>query len=259
MTETLSLYFRPSGVVDLRYQRQILMPEIGKDGQDKLQKARVLVVGAGGLGSPVLTYLTAAGIGHITIVDYDIVTESNLNRQFLYGTEDIGKAKVLVAAEKLRALNADVKITIVSDKINSANSLDIIRGIDVVVDCVDSVAARLIVNSACLIQNIPLVEGGVCQFYGYVMSICRDSACLCCIDYRQEEQQAYTPVIGCTAGVIGSLQANECLKILLNIGEPLFSKMLTYDGLRNSFDIVELKKDDQCGECHKEQTKIFTK
>lgn len=239
----------------MRYQRQVMMPEIGKDGQEKLQKARVLVVGAGGLGSPVLTYLAAAGIGYITIVDYDIVSESNLNRQFLYGTEDIGKAKGPVAAEKLRSLNPDVDITVFGEEINSKNSLDIIRGIDVVVDCVDSVATRLIVNSACLRQNIPLVEGGVCQFYGYVMSIHRESACLCCIDYKQDEKQTNSPVIGCTAGVIGSLQVNECIKILLNIGEPLFSKMLTYDGLRNSFDLVELKKDDLCGECHNENTK----
>lgn len=239
----------------MRYERQILMPEIGKSGQQKLLKAKVLVVGAGGLGSPVLTYLAAAGIGHITIADYDIVSESNLNRQFLYGTEDIGKAKGLVAAEKLRSLNPDVDITVVGEEINHINSLDIIRGIDVVIDCVDSVAIRLIVNSACLRQDIPLVEGGVCQFYGYVMSIRRDSACLCCMDYKDDEKQSNTPVIGCTAGVIGSLQANECIKILLNIGEPLFSKMLTYDGLRNSFDLVELKKDDLCRECHYENTK----
>jgi len=242
--------FLLSEVVDLRYQRQILMPEIGQAGQEKLQAAKVLVVGAGGLGSPVLTYLAAAGIGHIIIVDYDVVAESNLNRQFLYGTKDIGRAKGFTAAEKLRSLNPDIDVTIISAKIDEENSMDIIRGINVVVDCVDSIATRLIVNSACLEQNIPLVEGGVCQFYGYVMCIRRESACLRCIDYRQEKKTANTPVIGCTAGVIGSLQANECIKILLDIGEPLFSKMLTYDGLRNSFDLIELKKDDKCGEFH---------
>lgn len=242
--------FRLSEVVDVRYQRQILMPEIGQAGQDKLLAAKVLVVGAGGLGSPVLTYLAAAGIGHITIVDYDVVTESNLNRQFLYGTNDIGKEKGHLAGEKLRSLNPAVDITIVRAKIDEENIMDIIRGIDIVIDCVDSVSARLVVNSACLKQNIPLVEGGVCQFYGYVMCIRRQSACLRCIDYRQEEKPANTPVIGCTAGVIGSLQVNECIKILLNIGEPLFSKMLTYDGLRNSFDLIVLEKDSQCGEFH---------
>ncbi|MEI8200187.1 MAG: HesA/MoeB/ThiF family protein [Eubacteriales bacterium] len=234
----------------MRYERQILMPEIGQDGQEKLNAAKVLVIGAGGLGSPVLTYLAAAGIGHIIIVDYDVVAESNLNRQFLYGTKDIGRSKGLTAAEKLRSINPDIDIAVISTKIDEKNSMDIIRGIDVVVDCVDSIAARLIVNSACLKQDIPLVEGGVCQFYGYVMCIRRESACLRCMDYKQQEKPAYTPVIGCTAGVIGSLQATECIKILLNIGEPLFSKMLTYDGLRNSFDLIELKKDDQCGELH---------
>lgn len=243
--------FLRSGVADLRYERQIQIPEIGQDGQDRLRASKVLVIGAGGLGSPVLTYLAAAGIGHITIADYDHVTESNLNRQFLYGTPDIGRAKAGTAAEKLRVLNPEVNITIINARVNEDNCTDIIRDADIVVDCVDSVAMRLIVNSACLKLGIPLVEGGVSRFYGYVMCIRRDSACLRCIGFRPEEAKTDAPVIGCTAGVIGSLQANECIKILLNIGEPLFSKMLTYDGLRNSFDVVGLEKDDLCCEVHR--------
>lgn len=234
----------------MRYERQFLIPEIGSGGQEKLRQSKVLVVGAGGLGSPVLTYLTEAGVGNITLVDSDIVTESNLNRQFLYTTSDIGREKALCATEKLGALNPDVSVSPLKMRVDKENAGEIILGADVVVDCVDSVETRLIVNAACLKQGIPLVEGGVDGFYGFVMCIRRESACLRCVGYCQRNEPKPAPIIGCTAGVIGSLQANECIKILLRIGEPLFSKMLTYDGYQNSFDVVLLERNPLCEEYH---------
>ncbi|HEX2938562.1 MAG TPA: HesA/MoeB/ThiF family protein [Ruminiclostridium sp.] len=230
----------------MRYERQLLMPQIGQVGQKKLEQSTVTVIGAGGLGSPVLTYLTSAGVGTIRIIDCDIVSESNLNRQFLHNTEDIGKLKILSSKEKLSLLNPNVNFKVINKRLDNNNIHEIITGSDVVVDCVDNIATRIITARACIKLNIPLVEGGVCGFYGYVIDIGRDFACLSCLGYDKVQPKTPVPVLGVTAGAIGCMQANECIKLLLGVGEPLYGRLLNYDGLSGTWEEIRVKKSDDC-------------
>jgi len=230
----------------LRYERQLLIPQIGQSGQEKLKKSKVTVIGVGGLGSPVLTYLVSAGVGRIQIVDCDVVSESNLNRQFLHHTVDIGRAKVLSAQEKLASLNPEVKVSTVNQRLNPDNVKEYISGSDVVVDCVDNAETRIMAAAACMELDIPLVEGGVRGFYGYVMDIGKDYPCLSCLGYDTVKQKTPVPVLGVTAGIIGCMQANECIKLLLGIGAPLYGRMLNYDGLSGNWEEVHVKKAADC-------------
>ena len=230
----------------MRYDRQILMAEIGIEGQKKLGNSVVTVVGCGGLGAPALVYLAEAGVGTIRMVDGDMVSESNLNRQFLYWEEDIGKEKVHSAAEKLRRLNPQIRVETFPFYLTEDNADRILSGSDVVVDCVDSLAGRLLVGRQCLARDIPLVEGAVQGFYGYVLDISRKTACLECLGYHLGKSPAPVPALGAVAGVIGCLQAAEVLKILLGRRELLLGTMLQYDGLRCEFDKIEIEKDPQC-------------
>ena len=234
----------------MRYERQILIKQIGESGQNHLERSKVVVIGAGGLASPVLTYLACAGIGIITLVDYDTVTESNLNRQFLYHEKDIGKSKALIAGEVLNGLNSGLKINRISEKVEENNIKDIIKGADVVIDCVDNVETRLIVNRGCLSKDIPFIEGGVNGFYGFVMSVNREAPCLECIGYANTKLKRPGPALGAVVGVIGSLQAVECMKILLGLEGVLYGKMLNYDGIAVDFETVEIQRNDDC-EAHR--------
>lgn len=230
----------------MRYERQILVKQIGESGQNILSQSNVVVIGAGGLASPVLTYLTCAGIGTITLVDYDTVSESNLNRQFLYHESDIGKPKGQRAKEVLSSLNSKINIHQISEKLTDHNFKEIIKDADVVIDCVDNVETRLTVNRGCLQMDIPLVEAGVNGFYGFVISVKRDSPCLECIGYENSKLQRPGPALGAVVGVIGSLQAVECIKILLGLEDVLYGKILNYDGLSVSFETVELQINEMC-------------
>lgn len=230
----------------MRYERQLLIPQIGQDGQNKLEQSTVTVIGAGGLGSPVLTYLASAGIGTIRIIDCDVVSESNLNRQFLHNTEDVGKQKILSAKEKLSLLNPNVNFIALNKRLEADDIEEFIAGSDVVVDCVDNIDTRISVARGCIKLDIPLVEGGVCGFYGYVMDIGKDYACLSCLGYDKVQPKTPVPIIGVTAGAIGCMQANECIKLLLNIGDPLFGRMLNYDGLSGTWEEVHVEKADNC-------------
>lgn len=230
----------------MRYERQIIVKQIGEKGQLILKQSKVAVIGAGGLASQVLTHLTCAGVGTITLIDYDTVTESNLNRQFLFCEKDIGKPKVQIAGEVLNRLNSGITINPILEKLDENNIKKIIEGADVVIDCVDNVETRLIVNRGCLQMDIPLVEGGVNGFYGFVMSIQRDYPCLECIGYGNTKIKSTTPALGAVVGVIGSLQAVECIKILLGLEGVLYGRMLNYDGLSVCFETVEIQKDDIC-------------
>ena len=241
-----------------RYKRQISIPQIGTEGQMLLQSSTAAVIGAGGLGAPVLTYLAAAGVGNILVIDKDAVEESNLNRQFLYSREDIGRKKAEAAKEKLEKQNPQIKVTAFSDAFTEENGRELLKGADVVLDCVDSVKTRMAVNKICLLLRIPLVEGGIYGFYGYVTSVFQNSPCLECMGYTKEMEQKETPSLGASAGVVGSLQAVEALKILLGKGEPFYGRLFQYDGLDGSFDEIKVEKKKDCS-LHKAAEMEFLK
>ncbi|MBR6755577.1 MAG: HesA/MoeB/ThiF family protein [Peptococcaceae bacterium] len=229
-----------------RFIRQTVLPQVGTSGQEKIEKAVVTVIGAGGLGCPVLTYLVEAGVQQIRIIDCDVVGLSNLNRQFLHTTQDINKPKVQSAAEKLQQLNPQVRLELIDQRLTVENMAELIGAPDVVVDCLDSIAVRLLVGEYCLRYDIPLVEGGIKGFYGWVTTINRKTPCLACLGYHAEMEETEIPVLGTTAGVIGSLQANECLKLILGAGTPLTGRMLHYDGLSGSIDEIALQINPNC-------------
>ena len=229
-----------------RYFRQEIIPEIGRAGQEKLNKARVLVIGAGGLGSPVLTYLACAGVGNIYVVDFDVVSMTNLNRQYLHSVADIDRPKTTSAKEFIHQVNDQVKVHEINEKIVPENVEEMIKGLDVVVSCVDNISLRVMLNRACMLSNIPLVEAAINGFYGFVMVIKDGSPCLNCIGYEKTIIETPVPVIGVTAGILGTLQANECIKIILEAGESIAGRMLTFDGLEGSFEEVPIKVSKDC-------------
>lgn len=229
-----------------RYQRQEKILQIGAEGQKRLAKSKVTVIGAGGLGSPVLTYLAEAGVGKIRLIDFDTVGITNLNRQFLYTEKDLGRKKTDAAREKLELLNPEVRVEAVCAELNEENAEELTGEADAVVSCLDRISARLIVNEVCLRRNIPLVEGGISGFYGFVMCVKREGPCLECLGYDRSMDQSSIPALGAVAGVVGSLQAAECLKILLGTGRPLYGRMIQYDGINGSFDEIAVKRNENC-------------
>ena len=229
-----------------RYSRQISIPEIGKAGQQKLRDAKVLIIGAGGLGSPVALYLTAAGVGTIGLIDYDIISESNLNRQLLYEEKNLGQLKVEAAAERLKGLNRNVCINTYTEKIsrsNLAQMSNIISGYDIVVDCCDNMETRYIVSDITENLSIPFVYGAIEGFCGYV-SVFNDATCLRRLRDLWPEEEPHTgkavPAIGTCAGVIGALQANEAIKLICGFGEKLSGKLMTVDLCRMEFNVIGL-------------------
>jgi molybdopterin-synthase adenylyltransferase len=232
-----------------RYQRQIMIESIGAEGQAKLAASRVLVVGAGGLGSPVLYYLCAAGIGGLGIVDPDRVSISNLNRQILHTEADLHERKTTSAAQKLRALNSQVMVREYAEMLSENNIRDIFLGYGVVVDCVDNLATRLLVARACHSLGIALVEGGINGFSGFVMSVKPGSACFGCLLNGTLIKDKMVPALGAAAGVAGSLQAAESIKLLLGIGEPLLNQVLFFDLLAQNFTRVKLTPSPACPVC----------
>lgn len=233
----------------MRYSRQIPIPNLGPEGQEKLSASRVAVIGSGGLGSPVLYYLAAAGIGEITFADGDSVEESNLNRQFIHWEHDIGRLKADSAAEKLQAFHSGIKINAIPSRITEENAVSVLTGYQVIVDCVDNVKSRYVIQRAGLQLEIPVVEAGVREYYGFQMNSRRGSACLGCLWGSPEESRGGTPVIGAVAGVIGSLQAVQAIKIILGSDDELYGKAYMYDLLSMSFDTIEVKRDPLCPIC----------
>lgn len=231
---------------DSRYERQLIVPQIGVEGQEKLKKSRVTVVGSGGLGSPVLTYLALAGVGHLRLIDCDVISVTNLNRQFFYEETDVDKVKCESAAEFLRKRNPQITIEPINELLTEKNALELLKDSDVVVDCVDRIAARKIVGQACRALSIPLVEAGVHGFYGYVLPINPGkSACLQCMETGPVKEMIPVPAIGAAVGVIGSLQAVEALKILL--GLPVsYGTMLQYDGIYGEFEPIPVMVRKDC-------------
>jgi len=233
----------------LRYDRQIMIREVGEAGQEKLKNARVFVAGAGGLGSPVSIYLAAAGIGTIRIVDHDSVELSNLNRQILHWDSDVGKKKVVSAREKLNALNPAVQVEISDDTVSESNVSDLVDGFDVIVDAMDNLPTRYILNRAAIEKNIPFFHGAVNGLEGRVMTIMPgESACLRCM-YRGPVPAEKFPVMGAAPAVIGSLQATEVIKYIVGMGELLTNRLLVYDGLGMRFNEFRIKKNPHCEHC----------
>lgn len=232
-----------------RYQRQIIIESIGESGQAKLCESRVLVVGAGGLGSPVLFYLCAAGIGNLGIIDYEKVEISNLNRQILYTEADVSEYKAAIAAKKLHAQNPSVNFLEYTQKLTKDNIANIFPGYDVIVDCVDNITTRMLVAHACHDLGITLVEGGIHGFSGFVMSIQHGTACLGCLIHSKTEYGETIPALGATAGVAGSIQAAECIKLLLGIGEPLLNEVLFFDLMTQDFKLTKLLRSPLCPVC----------
>jgi len=234
-----------------RYDRQIMIRGFGQEGQGRLRQAKVFIAGAGGLGSPVATYLTAAGVGMIRIVDQDRVELNNLNRQVLHWQGDIGKRKVDSATQKLRKLNQEVKIEAIGEMITEANISQLVAGFDLIVDAVDNLPTRYILNKVALEKNIPFFHGAVYGFEGRAMTIIPgETACLRCV-YRGVIPEEKFPVIGVTPAVIGCIQATEVIKYIVGIGQLLTNRLLVYDGLNMRFTEFRLKRDPNCEHCSK--------
>lgn len=235
-----------------RYTRQIIMPEVGDEGQAKLKNASVLCVGAGGLGSPVLYYLTAAGIGKIGIVDHDVLSESNLQRQILHGSKDLGMNKAINARKRLLELNPAQRLDIFDTRLSEANSAQIIEGYDLVIDACDNYATRFIINKACIKNKIPMIYGAISGFIGQVSVFypAGGTPCYRCLIPGEPATSAEPiGVIGATPGVTGSLQAAEAIKWILGAGTPLTGKLLTMDLLQATSRIIQIKKDPCCPDC----------
>ncbi len=242
-----------------RYSRHLLLPEVGLVGQRKLRDARVALIGAGGLGSPAALYLAAAGIGHLTLIDNDVVERSNLQRQIVHRDAAIGQLKVESARDTLLALNPDIRIDAVAERVVVNNVDALLSGHDVILDGCDNFATRYLVNDACVRFGLPLIYGAVERFTGQVAVFwSRDDgqprSCYRCL-FPEPPPAAFAPncaeagVLGVLPGLIGMLQATEAIKLVLNIGEPLIDCLLRVDVLRMRFDRVVLTRDSDCGTC----------
>ena len=232
-----------------RYDRQIMIRGLGEEGQEKLKQTKVFIAGAGGLGCSASIYLAAAGIGVIRIVDRDKVELSNLNRQVLHWDEDIGRRKVDSATEKLKRLNQGVEIEAIEEMITEANISQLVAGFDLIVDAMDNLPTRYLLNKAAIDKNIPFFHGAVYGFEGRAMTIIPGkTACLRCV-YRGLPPEEKFPVIGVTPAVIGCIQATEVIKYIVGIGELLTNRLLIYNGLNLKFTEFEVKKDPNCEHC----------
>jgi len=239
----------------LRYSRHLIIPEVGVEGQRRLKDARVLMVGAGGLGSPIGLYLAAAGIGRLGIVEFDTVDETNLQRQILHGTKDVGRKKVESARDRIRDVNPHVEVVAHETRLTSENALDIIRQYDLVVDGTDNFATRYLVNDACVLLGKPNVYGSIFRFEGQSTVFCtKDGPCYRCL-YPQPPPPGLVPscaeggVLGILPGLVGVIQATETVKLVTGIGEPLVGRLLLVDALSMQFRTVKLRKDPRCPAC----------
>ncbi len=243
-----------------RYSRHILLPEVGGAGQQRLLEAKVLIIGAGGLGSPLALYLAAAGVGTIGIVDSDAVELSNLQRQVLHTTADLGQRKCLSAKESMEAINPGVQVRPYDMRLTSANVLEIIADYDIVADGADNFPTRYLVNDACVLTGTPLVHAGILRFEGQATTIVPGRGpCYRCL-YPEPPPPGMVPscqeagVLGATAGLLGLVQANEVLKLILGIGEPLIGRLLLYDGLEMTFRVIRFGRRADCPICGESPT-----
>ena len=232
-----------------RYGRQIMLPQIGEEGQERLKRAKVFIAGAGGLGSPVSIYLTAAGVGHLRLVDHDIVDITNLNRQVAHWTGDVGRRKVESAREKLSKLNPNVTVETLNTTISDKNVSELVSGFDLIVDAMDNLPTRYLLNRTAIEHGVPFIHGAVNGFEGRAMTVIPGkTACLKCI-YRGPVPESKFPVIGVTPGVIACIQATEVIKYLVGIGDLLGNRLLAYDGLNLKFTEFKVQRNPECEHC----------
>ncbi|PYP00423.1 MAG: molybdenum cofactor biosynthesis protein MoeB [Gemmatimonadetes bacterium] len=244
----------------LRYSRHLILPDVGLEGQKKLKAARVLLVGAGGLGSPAALYLTAAGVGTIGLVDFDVVDKTNLQRQILHGTSTVGTGKLESAAARIHDLNPNVRVEPFETRLTSENALDIIRDFDVVADGTDNFPTRYLVNDACVLLDKPNVYGSIFRFEGQASVFhARRGPCYRCL-YSEPPPPGLVPscaeggVLGVLPGIIGSIQAMETIKLILGVGEPLIGRLVLFDALKLQFRELRLEKDPDCPVCGRHPT-----
>ncbi|MBI4428724.1 MAG: molybdopterin-synthase adenylyltransferase MoeB [Ignavibacteriales bacterium] len=243
-----------------RYGRHLLMPEVGLEGQKKLKASSVLLVGAGGLGSPLGLYLAAAGLGRIGIVDFDVVDSSNLQRQILHSSEDVGKPKLQSARKRIQGINPDVEVATYETRLTSENALEILQEFDVIVDGTDNFPTRYLVNDACVLLGKPNVYGSIFRFDGQAsVFYAREGPCYRCL-YPEPPPAGLVPscaeggVLGVLPGIVGTIQANETIKVLLGIGEPLVGRLLLFDALKMQFRELKLRKNLSCQMCGEHPT-----
>ncbi len=243
-----------------RYSRHIILQEVGVKGQKKLLNASVLIIGAGGLGAPAALYLAAAGVGTIGIVDADEVDLSNLQRQVIHTTNDVGKAKVKSAAETMEAINPDVTVKTYRTFVDASNIMDLIKDYDFIIDGTDNFPAKFLINDACVMAEKPFSHAGIIRFKGQLMTyVPGEGPCYRCVFKNPPPKDAVPTckqagVIGAMGGVIGSLQAMEAIKYIIGKGDLLTGKLLTYDALKMEFHTIKLPKDDHCAVCGDEPT-----
>jgi molybdopterin-synthase adenylyltransferase len=233
-----------------RYNRQIILPEFGEEGQKKLRQAQVLVAGVGGLGSPVAVYLACAGIGRLVLADSESVELSNLNRQILHWEGDVGERKVLSGGWKLKKLNSTVDVAPLVIRITAENVMELLDGVDLVMDCLDNMETRFIVNEACFQKRIPFIHGGVRGLMGEVTTIIPgETPCLECLFPRGPERKEPFPIFGATAALVASLQVMEAIKLLAGFGKLLMGRMLYINGSDMQFLSIQIKQNKECRVC----------
>jgi len=254
----------PAGELSLeevrRYSRHLIIPDVAMAGQRRLKNSRVLVVGAGGLGSPALMYLAAAGVGTLGIVDFDVVDESNLQRQVIHGTSDVGRPKAESARDAVREINPLVRVVLHQERLDSDNALEIFAGYDLIVDGTDNFATRYLVNDACVLLGKPYVWGSIYRFDGQAAVFWAEHGpCYRCL-YPEPPPPGMVPscaeggVLGVLCGSIGSIQVTEAVKLLTGIGDPLVGRLMVYDALEMSYRTVSVRRDPECALCGKNPT-----
>jgi molybdopterin/thiamine biosynthesis adenylyltransferase len=240
-----------------RYARHIILEHVGIEGQLKLLNSKVLIIGAGGLGSPAALYLAAAGVGTIGIADADIVDLSNLQRQIIHSTNDIGIPKVKSAKNKMLALNPDITVNTYKKYLSASNILEIVSSYDFIIDGSDNFATKFLINDACVLANKPFSHGGILRFTGQTMTVVPNhSACYACIFDSPPPQQSVPTcssagVLGTIAGMLGTIQATEAIKYIVNYGELLTNKLLIFDAATMDFDKIKFDKNPECRVCGK--------
>ena len=243
-----------------RYSRHLIIPDVGMTGQKRLKNAKVLVVGAGGLGSPALLYLAAAGVGTLGIVDFDVVDESNLQRQIIHGQSDIGRSKAESAAASIRETNPLVEVVLHQERLDSSNALEVFEPYDLIIDGTDNFATRYLVNDACVLLGKPYVWGSIYRFDGQASVFWAEHGpCYRCL-YPEPPPPGMVPscaeggVLGVLCASIGSIQVNEAIKLITGIGDPVVGRLMVYDALEMSYRSVRVRKDPECAVCGKNPT-----